>query len=166
MRFLNYNEMKRKQTYFYLLSSLLLILSCSSDDNAIDEEKPTITINYDEGFPQACEELERGQTYNFKAKITDNKGLSSYSLDIHNNFDHHTHDDQLGGCVLDEKKDADNPLLVMDSYSIDEGGTAYEINLSITIPNDVDTGDYHCSYSVIDETGWQSRTSVDIKIVE
>ncbi|MEE3225919.1 MAG: DUF4625 domain-containing protein [Bacteroidota bacterium] len=30
----------------------------------------------------------------------------------------------------------------------------------------MDTGDYHCAYSVTDETGWQSRTSIDIKIVE
>lgn len=92
--------------------------------------------------------------------------LAAYSLDIHNNFDHHTHDDQIGDCDLDEVKDAVNPLIFIENYSIEGGPTSYEINVSLTIPEDVDTGDYHCAYSVTDETGWQSRTSIDIKIVD
>ena len=36
----------------------------------------------------------------------------------------------------------------------------------VSVPNDVDPGDYHCGFSVTDVTGWQSRTSVDIKIAE
>lgn len=145
----------------------LILASCSSDDGVgKDEEKPAISINYNEGFPQACEQLVRGETYNFRAQVTDNVALASYSLDIHHNFDHHTHDDQAGECDLEEKKDAVNPMIFIENYTIEGGVTSYEINISITIPDDVDTGDYHCSYSVTDETGWQSRTSVDIKIVE
>lgn len=153
----------------YLFYSFLLVLaaSCSdSDDSEIDTEKPTISVNYSGGFPQACEELQRGQTYTFKAQVTDNVALSAYSLDIHNNFDHHTHDDQGAQCELDDVKTAVNPMIYMENFSIPEGGTSYEISISITIPEDVDVGDYHCSYSVTDATGWQSRTSVDIKIVE
>ncbi|MGA0403355.1 MAG: DUF4625 domain-containing protein, partial [Flavobacteriaceae bacterium] len=30
----------------------------------------------------------------------------------------------------------------------------------------VDTGDYHLALSVTDVTGWQARTSVDVKIIE
>jgi hypothetical protein len=54
----------------------------------------------------------------------------------------------------------------MENFEIEGGLSTYEINISITIPDDIDTGDYHCSYSVTDETGWQSRTSVDIKIID
>ena len=153
--------------YLYVLFLVLLITACSSDDSIDkDEEKPTITINYDEGFPQACGQLVRGETYNFKALVTDNKALASYSLDIHHNFDHHTHDDQGEVCALEATKLAVNPLIFMENYTIEEGVTSYEINISISIPDDVDTGDYHCAYSVTDKTGWQSRTSIDIKIVE
>lgn len=153
--------------YFYLLFAALMFVSCSSDDNTnIDEEKPTISIDYDEGFPQGCQQLVRGETYSFRAMVTDNKALASYSLDIHNNFDHHTHDDQEGTCDLDPVKQAENPFVFMENYSIEDGVTSYEINISLTIPEDIDTGDYHCAYSVTDETGWQSRTSIDIKIVE
>lgn len=154
-----------KKICFFL--SILIITACSSDDSADkDEEKPTISIDYNEGFPQACMELVRGETYNFKAMVADNQALASYSLDVHHNFDHHTHDDQAGECDLEEKKVAINPLIFIKSYSIENGPKSYEVNISVTIPNDADTGDYHCAYSVTDKTGWQSRTSVDIKIVE
>ena len=153
--------------YFLILLLSLVFASCTTDDSAEkDDQKPTISINYNEGFPQSCNQLVRGETYNFVAMVTDNMALASYSLDIHHNFDHHTHDDQGEPCVLDQKKQAINPLIYMENYTISEGPTTYEINISITIPNDIDTGDYHCSYSVTDATGWQSRTSIDIKIIE
>ncbi|UOB17466.1 DUF4625 domain-containing protein [Abyssalbus ytuae] len=158
-----------KRSFFLLLSTLALFMqsSCSGDDSADkDETKPEITINYNEGFPQACDQLARGETYHFRAMITDNMELASYSLDIHNNFDHHTHDDQGAQCELDPVKEAVNPMIFMENYSVSEGLTSYEINIEITVPNEVDTGDYHCTYSVTDKTGWQSRTSIDIKIVE
>lgn len=150
----------------YIAFPLLLLISCSSsDDSTIDEEKPIISVNYAEGFPQTCETLERGETYAFRARVTDNEALASYSLNIHHNFDHHTHDDQGAQCELGAIKEALNPLLFIGNHTIENGQTSYEINISVTIPDDVDPGDYHCSYSVTDQTGWQSRTSVDIKIM-
>ncbi|MDN3665924.1 DUF4625 domain-containing protein [Algibacter miyuki] len=154
-----------KHGCFLLFMSLLA--SCSSDDGGNkDEEKPTITINYNGGVPQGCAQLVKGETYNFKAKVTDNLALASYSLDIHHNFDHHTHDDQGEQCDLEEVKQVVNPLIFMENYTLESGLTSYEINISITIPDDIDIGDYHCAYSVTDATGWQSRTSIDIKIIE
>ncbi|WP_458627189.1 DUF4625 domain-containing protein [Winogradskyella sp. PC D3.3] len=159
--------MRFSSKYFRLLFIFMFISSCSSDDSVdIDEQKPTISINYADGFPQACEQLVKGETYIFKAKVSDNKALASYSLDLHNNFDHHTHDDQGETCDLEPIKEAVNPLIYMENFTIEGGLTTYEINISITIPNDIDTGDYHCAYSVTDETGWQSRTSIDVKIID
>ena len=153
--------------YNYLILMVLVLASCSDNDSVDkDEEKPTITINYEDGFPQACAQLPKGETYIFKALVTDNQALASYSLNIHHNFDHHTHDDQGESCDLEDKKDAVNPFIFIENYSIEGGVTTYEIQISVTIPDDVDTGDYHCSYSVTDETGWQARTSIDFKIIE
>ncbi|MRH99506.1 DUF4625 domain-containing protein [Kriegella sp. EG-1] len=159
--------MKFTLKHIYLFSLLLLIGSCSNDDGVkIDEEKPTISVNYTGGFPQGCALLTRGETYNFKAMVTDNSALASYSIDIHQNFDHHTHDDQVTDCTLDALKQATNPLIFIENYTIEGGLTSYEINIPVTISSDVEVGDYHCAYSVTDETGWQSRTSIDIKIVK
>lgn len=150
------------------LGLFLITTACSSDDDddSKDTEKPTITINYVNGFPQACEQLQKGQTYTFKAHATDNFALASYSIDVHHNFDHHTHDDQEGDCNYHENKTAVNPLLILDNSSISGDLKTYEISIDIEIPNDVDTGDYHCQFSVTDKTGWQSQTSIDIKIIE
>lgn len=143
------------------------MVSCSGDDGSIkDEEKPGISIDYTEGFPQACTVLKRGEVYRFRAMVTDNLELASYSLDIHHNFDHHTHDDQGAQCELFPVKEAQHPFIFMKNYTVDGAPTSYEINIAVTIPNDIDPGDYHCQYSVTDRTGWQSRTSIDIKIVE
>jgi len=159
--------MKLRSIHLIYCLILLSVVSCSSgDDTEIDEEKPTISINYTGGFPQACEVLQRGQTYTFKAQATDNVALAAYSLGVHHNFDHHTHDDQGAQCELEDLKSAVDPLIYMENFSIEEGITSYEISIPFTIPEAVDTGDYHCTFSVIDETGWQSTTSIDIKIVE
>ena len=146
------------------IAVIALLNSCSNE--IIDEEKPTISINYSDGFPSACENLNRGQSYAIKAKVTDNLELASYSVEIHHNFDHHTHDDQLVDCTLDPVKSAVNPLVFSKSGVINGQLTEYEINQAITISETVDTGDYHLALSVTDITGWQARTSVDIKIVE
>ncbi|NJX14078.1 DUF4625 domain-containing protein [Tamlana crocina] len=159
--------MKRFKIYINLMFLAVLFTACSSSDSdEKDLEKPTITVNYDDGFPQGCQELQRGQTYTFKAMVTDNLSLASYSLDLHHNFDHHTHDDQVTLCDLLPIKTAVNPLIYMESFSIDGDLQSYEIAVQVAIPNDVDTGDYHCAFSVTDVTGWQSRTSIDVKIVD
>jgi hypothetical protein len=158
--------MKLSLKYFYYLLFILVISSCTNEEIDKDEEKPTISINYNGGFPQGCALLERGETYNFRAQVTDNKELASFSIDIHHNFDHHTHDDQITDCDLEDIKQEINPLIFIENYSIEAGLTNYEINVSFIVPEDIDTGDYHCAYSVTDQTGWQARTSVDIKIVE
>ncbi|MBW8242922.1 DUF4625 domain-containing protein [Muricauda oceani] len=158
--------MKLKIKYSLILFATLFLASCSSsDDGSVDEEKPTISVNYTGGFPQACETLERGETYTFKAQVTDNLALAAYSLNIHHNFDHHTHDDQGAQCELEAVKQAVNPMIYIENFEIEDGTTSYEINISVTIPDDIDPGDYHCAYSVTDITGWQSRTSIDIKIL-
>ncbi|WP_147678686.1 DUF4625 domain-containing protein [Algibacter pacificus] len=159
--------MKYILKYIFIVSIILLTTACSSDDSVEkDKEKPTINVNYVSGFPQGCASLAKGETYNFRAMVTDNSALAAYSIDIHHNFDHHTHDDQITECQLSATKTPVKPFIFIENYTIEAGLTRYEINIPITIPNNIDAGDYHCSYSVTDETGWQSRTSVDIKIVE
>lgn len=156
----SYNQWSRLLLGFFALA----LVSCTETE--IDEEKPTITVNYAGGFPQTCENLSRGQSYTIKAKVADNLELASYSVEMHHNFDHHTHDDQQGACELESVKAAVNPLIFSDNEQIPEGLTAYELKIDLILPDGVDTGDYHLALSVTDVTGWQARTSVDVKIVE
>lgn len=149
-----------------LFSIFIIAASCAKEDEQIDTEKPVINVSYDNAFPKSCAVLKRGNTYIFRALATDNTGIASYGVDIHHNFDQHTHDDQPGVCPLDPKKTAVKPMIYMQNFAVPDTGTSYEIYREISIPQDIDPGDYHCQISVIDKTGWQSRTSVDIKIIE
>ena len=156
----SYNQWSR----FLLGLFALALVSCTETE--IDEEKPTITVNYAGGFPQTCENLSRGQSYTIKAKVTDNLELASYSIEMHHNFDHHTHDDQAGECILEEQKSPTNPFVFSTNGRIPQGSTNYELDIDLIIPDGADTGDYHLALSITDVTGWQARTSVDVKIVE
>ena len=158
--------MKFYNLWRQLLLSLFVLALVSCTETEIDEEKPTITVNYAGGFPQTCENLSRGQSYTIKAKVADNLELASYSVEMHHNFDHHTHDDQQGACELEPITTAVNPFNFSTNNSIPEGLTNFEIEAVITIPATIDTGDYHLALSVTDVTGWQARTAVDVKIVE
>ncbi len=155
-----------KTLSFLTMGAILLFNSCSkNNDDVVDTEKPTVSVNYDNGFPQACSLLQRRHTYTIRARASDNVGLAAYSIDIHNNFDHHTHDNQEAECELAPIKDAVNPFLFMKNYSM-ENGLSQEIQQEITIPENIDTGDYHFHLSVTDVTGWQSSAYVDVKIIE
>lgn len=159
--------MKTMKKWISLSITFIVFMACDSDDGSgKDVEKPTITVNYAQGFPQSCTELVRGKTYIFRAKVSDNEALAAYSLDIHHNFDHHTHDDQGPQCDLDAIKQPVEPMIFMQNYSIEPQVTSYEIAIELAVPEHIDPGDYHCAYSVTDVTGWQSRTSIDIKIIE
>ena len=158
--------MKSYNQWHRLLLGFCVLALVSCTETEIDEEKPTITVNYAGGFPQTCENLSRGQSYTIKAKVADNLELASYSVEMHHNFDHHTHDDQQGACELEPITTAVNPFVFSNSERIPQGSTNYELEIDLIIPDGVDTGDYHLALSVTDVTGWQARTSVDVKIVD
>lgn len=148
---------------------LFCVFSCSKEDNngvggkAKDEQKPTIKLNY----PTSCAKLIRGQKFTMKATVEDNLALASYAIDFHNNFDHHTHDNQGSKCALEPiKNTTEKTFKFLENYTIKNRPKKYEISQIITIPADADTGDYHCHISVTDVTGWSVNTSVDVKIVE
>ena len=159
--------MKSYNQWSHLLLGFFALTLVSCTETEIDEEKPTITVNYFGGFPQTCENLSRGQSYMIKAKVADNLELASYSVEMHHNFNHHTHDNQEGACELDPiTTPTSSTFKFTESNPFPEGLTSYEMSVDLVIPDGVDTGDYHLELSVTDVTGWQARTSVDVKIVE
>jgi hypothetical protein len=157
------------------LSALLVLLissfSCSDDDE--DDQKPVIDLSFDGAFPINCDTLYFGDTFYFKASFSDNEELGSYSLDIHNNFNHHSHSTEAGlvECSLDPVKESKNPFRYIDTFSILEGNNGeYETSSPIKIPDEGDKGafeggDYHFFISVTDKTGWTAQKGLSIKIL-
>lgn len=157
--------MKKTKFLIAVLTGLLTLASCSSDNNEIDTEYPVIDISASNAFPIQCSEITRGQKITFRAKFTDNAALGSYSLDIHHNFDHHTHSTEVNNCVADPIKKPVNPMLYINSVTIPNGEKSYEAVQEITIPPDIDPGDYHFMIRLTDKEGWQTIKGLSIKIL-
>ncbi|TJZ53740.1 DUF4625 domain-containing protein [Sphingobacterium olei] len=144
---------------------LLLFGACSKDAETIDDEPPVIDISAADAFPVQCSTVKRGETFTFKAKLSDNVRLGAVSVDIHHNFDHHTHSTEVNDCGLEPVKVPVNPFLFIKSYAIAGAQTIYETDIQIDVPADVDPGDYHFMIMVTDEEGWSAMRGLSIKIV-
>ena len=143
----------------------ILIAGCSKkDDVSIDTEYPVIDISSSNAFPIQCSEVTRGEKLIFKAKFSDNSALGSYSLDIHHNFDHHTHSTEVAVCTMNPVKTAVKPFLFINTFEIPVGTRSYEATKEILIPLDIDPGDYHFMIKLTDKEGWQTLKGISIKI--
>jgi len=147
-----------------LIFAGILLTGCSKNEVDIDMEYPEIDLSVDGAFPVQCSELVRGQKFTFKARFSDNQALGSYSLDIHHNFDHHTHSTEVNDCGLDPVKTPVKPMLLLKSYEIPPGQKSYIATQELEIPADIDPGDYHFMILLTDREGWQSMKGLSIKI--
>jgi hypothetical protein len=161
------NTLKHATTriFAFFCLSILLFTSCESDKNEIDTEYPVIDVSAVNAFPIQCSAVTRGQKITFRAKFTDNTQLGSYSLDIHHNFDHHTHSTEVNNCDTEPVKKPVNPMLYINSVTIPSGQKSYEATQEITIPNEVDPGDYHFMIRLTDKEGWQTIKGLSIKVL-
>lgn len=156
--------MKRAKLIFFLLLPLLLAGACSKTET--DETYPVIDMSGNQQFPHDCDTLYIGESFAFRAMFSDNRELGAYSLDIHQNFNHHSHSSSSEQCSLDPVKTPVNPFLHIRENSIPAGSMAYQSKDSVFIPSGVDPGDYHMMVRLTDRAGWQTLRGVSVKILE
>ena len=154
-----------KNIYSFVMLSLLLVFT-SCDNTLKDEELPLIDMTGETAFPKNCVTVYRGESFTFKAHFTDNIELGSYSIEMHHNFDHHTHSTSAEECEMGALKVAVTPLLFIEEYTIEAGKTEYPASIEISIPSDVDTGDYHFMVRLTDKSGWQTFEGISMKIAD
>ncbi|MFW5820362.1 MAG: DUF4625 domain-containing protein [Bacteroidota bacterium] len=150
-------------------SSILFPASCQKED--IDDQKPVINLDIQDAFPVSCDTLYLGETLIFKALFTDNRELGSFSIEIHDNFDHHAHSTEVEQCAFDPDKEAVNPFEFLAEYEIPDGREQYETSIEITIPEEnqngqFDQGDYHFFIRLTDREGWSAQKGLSIKILK
>ncbi|MGQ1947049.1 DUF4625 domain-containing protein [Geofilum sp. OHC36d9] len=154
-----------------LLAVITALSSCSKDD--VDDTKPIIDMTLESTFPQNCDTIYFGEPFIFNAGFSDNNELgttNAFSLEIHNNFNHHAHSTEVTECELDPAKDPENPFTLIAEYDIPEGKNYYEPMEQITIPHGdenglYDEGDYHFFISLADKNGWTVQKGLSIKII-
>lgn len=154
-----------KKILAFLAVGFLCITGCKKDDAADekDTEYPEIVVTAN-SFPISCSTLTRGQAFTFRATFKDNKALGAYSLDIHHNFDHHNHSTEVNECTFAPVKTPVKPFLHIQNYSIPGGAKEHEATAQITVPADIDPGDYHFMIRLTDQEGWTTIKGLSIKV--
>ena len=149
----------------FCLAITVLLAACKKDSKEeIDTEYPVIDISAANAFPKQCSTIKRGEKFTFRARFDDNVSLGSVSVDIHHNFDHHTHSTELESCAQEPAKTPVKPFLLIQSFAIPQNLRTYELQQEIDLPADIDPGDYHFMIRLTDEEGWQTIKGLSIKI--
>lgn len=145
-----------------VVALLVFAAGCKKDsDSKVDTEYPVIG----DAYPTQCSQISRGDTLTFTCAFSDNVALGSFSLDVHHNFDHHTHSTEVETCDMAPVKTPVKPFLFVQSYSIPANQQTYQPEVKIAIPADIDPGDYHFMIRLTDQEGWQSLKGLSIKII-
>lgn len=147
----------------------VLFFSCENKEE-VDKEKPLIDLSSQYAFPQNCDTLWFGESFELKLWLSDNVELGSFSIDIHHNFNHHSHSTEVTECSLSPVKTPVNPFLFIEDFSIPPGLAEYTTGLSIAVPSgdeggDFDDGDYHFFISLTDHEGWSAQAGLSIKML-
>jgi hypothetical protein len=155
---------KIKSIAVVTMAFMLLVAGCKKDEENIDTVYPSIDISVANAFPTQCSVIKKGETFVFSADLSDNVELGSISVDIHHNFDHHSHSTEVEACNMDAKKAAIKPFLLIKDFPIPSGQKNFKISQEIAVPNDIDAGDYHFLIRLTDKSGWQTIKGISVKI--
>ena len=156
----------------------LSFTACSKDDDK-DMTPPVISDQGITANPINCQQYHLGDIIPFHYVMTDNQELGAYNIEIHNNFDHHSHsteaddhDHEMGECDDDEEHEHEHEhsegkaWVYNQDFTIPAGLRTYEARQNIQIPADAAPGDYHFMIRLTDRAGWQQLHSVAVIIVE
>lgn len=158
--------MKTLKMIHLLGAGLLGFLLLGGCDNAADKDTqpPEILSAGDATCPLNCQEFERGDVIPFAYSFRDNVALGAYNLEIHHNFDHHTHSTEAGECRQDASKTPVNPWIYNKDFTIPSAAASYDAVVKIPVPTDIDPGEYHFMIRLTDQSGWQQIRSMSIRI--
>lgn len=151
----------RLNIFLPVFVAAFIFTSCSSDDdNVVDTQRPQISI----AEPHNQDEFAPGDEVHIEATFTDNVELSSYKIEIHDDFDDHTH------AFLKDSHDS-NPWSYENTFTITAGQTSFEAVHHIDIPteingNPISEGRYHLGIFLTDAAGNQTESFVEIHIEE
>ncbi|MCR4843732.1 MAG: DUF4625 domain-containing protein [Bacteroidales bacterium] len=154
----------KKSNYPAIVMLLCALGACNSLSTDKDMTPPEILPVPESTSPTNCATFHTGGVIPFNYAFTDDVELGSFNLEIHNNFDHHTHSTEATECDQEPKKEPVNAWKYNQDYPIPAGSTVYESHLRIPIPEGIDTGEYHFMIRVTDASGWQQLKSVTIFI--
>lgn len=170
----------------YLLSCVFMaimatIAICVSCNGQKDLTPPTIEEG---GFlPADCDIYYLGDTILVHFVCSDNVELGNFNIEIHNNFDHHSHGTSSIDCDEEghdheheyehgdddhdhEHEDVEGAWVYNQDYALARGLQQDTVECKIAVPTDVLEGDYHFMLRLTDRAGWQAIKTVPIHLHE
>ncbi len=139
--------MKTRIVFFFLLSLIILVPSCSDDEET--EITPEISnveaINHSTG----SDTIARGEqiAVDFDAVTRSDARLDYYHIEIH--------DHPESGLVTDEYKIIDSSFTDVSTFS---GLMNSHVHQHITVPDTANLGSYHVVVVVVDQDGYSADT--------
>ena len=143
--------------YLFTITAILGLSSCSDDDsnNGLDDQAPVITINE----PTDDEAVAVGGEVHLDVDLEDDIELASYKIEIHNNFDGHTHDRSAG-------VNQTIPWSLNQTQDLEPGQTTFNIHEHLEVPANAAEGAYHLGIIALDQAGNQTEAYVEIIVGE
>ena len=160
--------------FVFLFALPVLVLLTACNDRNKDLTPPV--IDSENFLPANCDIYYAGDTITVHFTCSDDCELGNFNIEIHNNFDHHTHSTEAEDCEKEgheEHTDGEEPELECGNggwgfsrdYAIPANQTEYTADVKIPVPKGADKGDYHFMLRLTDKAGWQSIKSVALKLL-
>ncbi|MDR1335652.1 MAG: DUF4625 domain-containing protein [Tannerella sp.] len=145
--------MKAKSIVFITGLTALLLIVCNSCREDSDTARPVILLTE----PAEGEVLQIGNEHgvHFEAEFSDNEMLASYKVNIHPDFDGHTHTRAASEETVDFEFDK--------SWSL-SGKNAAIHHHEIMIPENATPGAYHLMVYCTDASGNESYITVNVEL--
>lgn len=143
--------------YLFTITAALGLTSCSDDDSSdgLDNQAPVVTIHE----PTTDETADAGGEVHLDVELEDDVELASYKIEVHNDFDGHTHDRPFG-------VEQTIPWSLNQTQELDPGQTNYTIHQHLEIPENAAEGAYHLGIIALDQAGNQTEAYVEIIVGE
>jgi hypothetical protein len=134
---------------------VLAFTACKEDnDTTSDTTKPVINLIE----PEDGDILQIGSDVHFEAEFSDNEALASYKVEIHSNFDNHTH------AQTREVVETVDFTLNRSWNDISGKKNASIHHHDIIIPEDATPGHYHLMVYCTDAAGNESHIARDVEL--
>lgn len=147
------------------LSLIALFLFCMTACEQADTVPPTIVV----ASPEDDASIEAGEELCVQVSFTDNKALSAYKINIHPNFNGHSHapmrQENPARAASEEGETVDFEITLTSASQNDPlTGTNCFRDIDIDIPDNATPGNYHLLIYCTDAAGNEMYVAQDLQI--
>lgn len=165
-----------KKNLFYILALGAMVMGFAACENKSKDTMPPV-IDEATFLPADCDIYYLGDTLLVHFICSDDTELGNFNIEIHNNFDHHTHGTSGVDCDEEEgdhhdhvdgdqhHEEVEGAWVYNKDFAIARGLKTDTVDVEIPVPEEVLEGDYHFMLRLTDRAGWQTIKAVPIHLI-